>query len=125
MSLNLVILGSAILSTTSSQSWAFSVKTSYSNLSWAHVSKMTLVKCVARPSPLDHACMESNCLEPELELAQPFLFGLSCIFNQVETYMETIGNERSLLVLDQGGIVALQNGLIAYFTHYKSVQDML
>jgi hypothetical protein len=43
---------------------------------------------------------ESTCLEPELELAQPFLFGLSRVFNQVETYMETIGNEHLLLVLD-------------------------
>jgi hypothetical protein len=59
---------------------------------------------------------ESACLEPELELAQPFLFVLSCIFNQVETYMETIGNEHLLLVLEYGGVVALQDGLIAYFS---------
>jgi hypothetical protein len=49
---------------------------------------------------------KSICLEPKIELAQPLLFFLICIFNQVETYMETIGNERPLLVLDQGGIVA-------------------
>jgi hypothetical protein len=67
---------------------------------------------------------ESACLEPELKLAQPFLFGLSCVFNQVETYMETIGNERPLLVLDQGGVVALQDGLIAYFSYYKPIRDM-
>jgi hypothetical protein len=65
-----------------------------------------------------------TCLELELKLAQPFLFGLSCVFNQVETYMESIRDERSLLVLDQGGIVALQYGLIAYLSYYKSVWDM-
>jgi hypothetical protein len=73
----------------------------------------------------DHALWimlaESTCLEPEIDLSQPLLFGLKCVFNQVETYMETIGNECPLLVLDQGGIVALQNGLIAYFSHYKLV----
>jgi hypothetical protein len=43
---------------------------------------------------------ESSCLEPKIKLAQPLLFGLSCIFIQVETYMETIGNEGLLLILD-------------------------
>jgi hypothetical protein len=61
------------------------------------------------------------CQEYELKLAQPFLFGLSCILYQVEPYMETIGYERPLLILDQGGIVSLQYGLIAYFSYYKLV----
>jgi hypothetical protein len=65
--------------------------------------------------------VESTCLEPELELAQPFLFSLSCVFHQVETYMETIGDECSLLVLDLGGVVALQDGLVAYLSYYKLV----
>jgi hypothetical protein len=68
--------------------------------------------------------LESTCLEPELDLAQPFLFFSSCIFNQVETYIETIGNEHPLLVLDQGGIVSLYDGLIAYLSYYKLVRDM-
>jgi hypothetical protein len=38
--------------------------------------------------------------------------------------METIRNEHSLLLLDQGGIVALQDGLIAYLSYYKIVWDM-
>jgi hypothetical protein len=61
--------------------------------------------------------LELAYLESELDLAQPFLFNLSCIFYQVEPYMETIGYECSLLVLDQGGIVALQNGLIVYLSY--------
>jgi hypothetical protein len=68
---------------------------------------------------------ESSCMEHELELSQPFLFGLRCIFNQVETYMETIANERPLLVLDQGGVVAFHDGLVAYFSYYKTVWDMI
>ena len=69
--------------------------------------------------------VELNYLEPEIKLAHPFLFGLSCIFNQVETYMETIENERPLLVLDQGGVVAFLDGFISYLSYYKLVWDMI
>jgi hypothetical protein len=65
--------------------------------------------------------VESACLEYELELAQSFLFGLSGILYQVETYVETIGYECMLLVLDQGGVIALQDGLITYLSYYKLV----
>jgi hypothetical protein len=68
--------------------------------------------------------VESAHLESELELAQPFFFGLSSILYQVEPYMENIGYERTLLVLHQGGVVALQDGLIAYLSCYKLVWDM-
>jgi hypothetical protein len=119
MALHLVILGSSILATTSSQSWAFSMKTSSSNFSWAYGQQDDTCEACCRTM-----LAESTCLEPELELAQPFLLGLSCIFNQVETYMETIRNERLLLVLDQGGVVALQDGLVAYFSYYKPVRYM-
>jgi hypothetical protein len=67
---------------------------------------------------------KSTCLEPELELDQPFLLSLSCIFNQVETYRETIRNECFLLVFDQGGFVALHDGLVAYLSYYNPVKDM-
>jgi hypothetical protein len=59
--------------------------------------------------------------EAKLNLAQPFVFGLSGILYQVENYMETIGYEHLLLVLYQGGIVSLQYGFIAYVSYYKSV----
>jgi hypothetical protein len=65
--------------------------------------------------------VESTCLESKLDLAHPFLFGLSNILYQVETYMETIGYEHPLLVLDQGSVIALQDGLIAYLSYYKAV----
>ena len=67
---------------------------------------------------------KSSHRESELRLAQPFLFGLSGILYQVEPYMETIGYESPFLVLDQGGVVALQDGLVAYLSHYKLVRDM-
>jgi hypothetical protein len=35
--------------------------------------------------------------------------------------METIGYEILFLALDQGGIVALQDYLITYFSYYKPV----
>jgi hypothetical protein len=65
--------------------------------------------------------MESSFQEYELELAQPFLFGLSGILYQVEPYMETIGYESSFLFLDQGVIVTLEDGLITYFSYEKLV----
>jgi hypothetical protein len=38
--------------------------------------------------------------------------------------METIGYEISFLVLNQGGVVALEDGLITYFSYENSVWDM-
>jgi hypothetical protein len=68
--------------------------------------------------------VESSYREFELELDQPFLFGLSSILYQVEPYMETIGYESSFLFLEQGVIVTLQDGLITYFSYDKLVWDM-
>jgi hypothetical protein len=82
-------------------------------------SRMTLEKHVSRPDPLGRACGIVG-LESELQLAQPFLFGLSGVFHQVEAYMESIRYKCPLFILDQGGIVALQDGLVAYLSHYKS-----
>jgi hypothetical protein len=59
--------------------------------------------------------------ESELELAQPFLFGLSDILYQVEPYMKTIVYECPFIVHDQGGIVSLQDGLISYLSHNNPV----
>jgi hypothetical protein len=67
---------------------------------------------------------ESTHWEYEFELAHPFLFGLRDFLYQVEPYMETIGYESMFLVLGQGGIVALQDGLITYFSYYNPVWDM-
>jgi hypothetical protein len=68
--------------------------------------------------------VESACRESEFELAQPFLFGLIGILYQIEPYMETVGCEIPFLIFDQGGIVALQDGLITYFSYDESVWDM-
>jgi hypothetical protein len=51
--------------------------------------------------------VESTGLESELQLAKPFLFGLSGVFHQVEAYMESIRYKHPLFILDQGSIVAL------------------
>jgi hypothetical protein len=68
---------------------------------------------------------ESSRRESTLGLAQPFLFGLRGILYQVETYMETIGYEHRFIFLGQGGIVALQDGLISYLSYDKMVWDMI
>jgi hypothetical protein len=65
--------------------------------------------------------VESACREFEFELAQPLLFGLSGILYQIEPYMETVGYEIPFLVFDHGGIVALQDGLITYFSYDEPV----
>jgi hypothetical protein len=67
---------------------------------------------------------ELTCQELEFELAQPFLFGLSGILYQIEPYMETVGYKGPLLVFDQCGVIALQNGLITYFSYNEPVWDM-
>jgi len=65
--------------------------------------------------------VELACLESELNLAQPFVFGLSGILYQVENYMETIVYECSFVFLHQGGIVSLQDCLISYLSYYKPI----
>jgi hypothetical protein len=67
---------------------------------------------------------ESTCQESEFELAQPFLFGFSDIIYLIEPYMETVGYEGSLLVFDQCGVIAMQYGLITYFSYNDHVWDM-
>jgi hypothetical protein len=124
MALNLVILGSSILATTSSQSWEFSVKTSSSNLSWAYGQQDDTCEACFKTRTLGVMLAESTSLESELQLAQPLLLGLSGVLHQVEAYMESIGYKCPFFILDQGGVVALQDGLVAYLPHYKPVRDM-
>jgi hypothetical protein len=59
-----------------------------------------------------------------LEFIEPLLFYMCSVPDHVESYVETIHNEHSLLVFDQGGIVALQDGLVAYLPQNKAIRDM-
>jgi hypothetical protein len=68
---------------------------------------------------------KSSHQESKFDLAHPFLFGLSDVLYQVEPYMKTIGYESPFLFLDQGGVVALKDGLITYFSYYQLVWDMI
>ena len=43
---------------------------------------------------------ESAYMEPKFKLAHPFLFGLSSFLYQIKPYMENVGYEISLCVLD-------------------------
>ena len=60
-----------------------------------------------------------------LELIQFLLFRMRNVFDHVKSYVETIGNESSLLVFDQGGIVALQDGMVAYLPQNEVIWNMI
>jgi hypothetical protein len=67
---------------------------------------------------------ESAFRGPKFKLAQPFLFGLSSFLYQIKPHMETIGYGSPLLLLEQCGVIALYNGLIAHLSYNDPVWDV-
>ena len=61
--------------------------------------------------------VKMDSLESKLQLAQPFLLGLSGVFYHVETHVESIRYECPLLIFYQSSIVTLQDGLVANFPY--------
>jgi hypothetical protein len=61
------------------------------------------------------------CREPVFQLTQTLLFSLSSVLHYEKPYMETIGYEHSFHVLNQSGIIALQDGLVTDFSYDKPV----
>jgi hypothetical protein len=65
-----------------------------------------------------------TCEETIVKLTQSLLFHMCNLFYHVKLDMKTIRYELSLLVSYQGGIIALQNGLVRNSSQNKMVCDM-
>jgi len=62
--------------------------------------------------------------EPVFQLNQTLLFILSSFLHYIKPHMETVGYKCSFLVLNQSGIIALQDSLITYFSHDEPVWEV-
>jgi hypothetical protein len=58
------------------------------------------LRSIFQDQPLWVVLAESSGSESELQLAQPFLFGLSGVLHQVEAYMESIRYKHLLFILE-------------------------
>jgi hypothetical protein len=67
---------------------------------------------------------KSACQELVFQLDQTLLFSLHNAHHYAKPYMETIRYEHSFRVLNQSGVIALQDGLVTYLSYDEIVWDM-
>jgi hypothetical protein len=62
--------------------------------------------------------------EPIFQLTQTLLFILRSFLHYIEPHMENVGYKCSVLVIDQSGVISLQDILITYFSYDEPVWDV-